>query len=49
MTVIYIEDGIRLIQPRHKNHENEWNTWMPGVQIGAVVDSPMNPLLYRAE
>lgn len=49
MTVIYIEDGIRLIQPRHKNHENDWNTWMPGVQIGAVVDSPMNPLLYRAE
>ncbi|MCX6018678.1 MAG: phytanoyl-CoA dioxygenase family protein [Chloroflexi bacterium] len=49
MTVIYIEDGIRLSQPRHKNHENDWNTWMPGVQIGAAVDSPMNPVLYRAE
>jgi hypothetical protein len=38
MTVIYIEDGIRLIQPRHKNHENDWNTWMPGVQIGTNVN-----------
>lgn len=48
MTMIYIEDGIRLIRPRHKNHENDWNTWMPGVEIGGIVDSPMNPVLYRA-
>jgi ectoine hydroxylase-related dioxygenase (phytanoyl-CoA dioxygenase family) len=48
MTMIYIEDGIRLMQPRHKNHENDWKSWMPGVQIGAVVDSPLNPVLYRS-
>lgn len=49
MTMIYMEDGIRLIQPRYKNHENDRNSWMPGVQIGAVADSPLNPVLYRRE
>jgi ectoine hydroxylase-related dioxygenase (phytanoyl-CoA dioxygenase family) len=49
MTMIYIEDGMRLIEPKHKNHENDWNTWMPGTKIGAVIDSPLNPVLYRSE
>ncbi len=46
MTVIYIEDGIRLIAPKHQNHEKDWHAWMPGVAIGAKVDSPLNPVLY---
>lgn len=48
MTVIYIEDGIRLVAPRNNNQENDWRICMPGARIGEVVDTPMNPVLYRA-
>lgn len=45
MTVIYMADGIRLIEPRRKQHIADWDAFMPGVQPGEVVDSPLNPLL----
>jgi ectoine hydroxylase-related dioxygenase (phytanoyl-CoA dioxygenase family) len=48
MTVIYMEDGIRLMAPKNKNQQNDWNSWLPGAQIGEVVDTPLNPILYRA-
>jgi len=48
MTVIYIEDGIRVVQPINKNQENDWRICMPGAQIGEVVATEMNPVLYRA-
>jgi ectoine hydroxylase-related dioxygenase (phytanoyl-CoA dioxygenase family) len=48
MTVIYIEDGMRLVEPSNKNQINDWNTWMPGARIGEVINTPFNPILYRA-
>jgi ectoine hydroxylase-related dioxygenase (phytanoyl-CoA dioxygenase family) len=45
MTVIYIADGIRLIEPTRKQHYADWEAFMPGVQPGEVVDSPLNPVL----
>lgn len=48
MTIIYMEDGIKLIEPKNKNHVNDWNRWMPGAQVGEAVDSPLNPVIYRA-
>jgi hypothetical protein len=49
MTIIYVEDGIRLIAPKHKNHQNDWDTWMPGLKIGDVVATHLNPLIYSAD
>jgi ectoine hydroxylase-related dioxygenase (phytanoyl-CoA dioxygenase family) len=49
MTIIYMEDGIRLIAPKHKNHQADWDTWMPGARIGEVVATPLNPVLYSAD
>ncbi len=49
MTIIYMEDGIKLIQPKHKNHENDWATWMPDVKVGEAVASPLNPVIYSAD
>ena len=46
MTVIYIEDGIRLIAPNSKARQNDWDTWMPGARIGEVIATPLNPVLY---
>lgn len=48
MTVIYMEDGIRLAEPENKNQQNDWNTWMPGARIGEVVATSINPVLYHA-
>ena len=48
MTVIYMEDGIKLIEPKHKNHQNDWDTWMPGARVGEVVATAKNPVLYSA-
>lgn len=45
MTVIYMADGIRLVEPRRKQHYLDWEAFMPGVQPGEVVDSPLNPVL----
>jgi ectoine hydroxylase-related dioxygenase (phytanoyl-CoA dioxygenase family) len=45
MTVIYIADGIRLVEPTRKQHYADWEAFMPGVQPGEVVDSPLNPVL----
>lgn len=45
MTVIYMEDGIRLIEPARKQHYLDWQAFMPGVEPGEVVDSPLNPVL----
>jgi ectoine hydroxylase-related dioxygenase (phytanoyl-CoA dioxygenase family) len=47
MTVIYMEDGIRLIEPKNKNHIADWNTWMAGTKVGEVAATHLNPVLYR--
>lgn len=48
MTIIYMEDGIRLISPKNKNHQLDWDTWMPGLKVGEVAATKLNPLIYSA-
>jgi ectoine hydroxylase-related dioxygenase (phytanoyl-CoA dioxygenase family) len=48
MTIIYIEDGVRLAAPNSKAQQRDWEVWMPTVRIGEIVDSPKNPVMYRA-
>lgn len=45
MTVIFMADGIRLIEPERPQHYLDWEAFMPGVKPGEVVDSPLNPVL----
>jgi len=45
MTVIYMDAETRLKQPENKNQENDWHTWCPGAEIGAVIDTPLNPVV----
>ncbi len=47
MTVIYIEDGIRVAQPKSTSQENDLRTWMPGASVGDVIASELNPVLYH--
>lgn len=47
MTMIYLEDGIRLIEPKHDHHRLDWEMWLPGAEVGEVVDTPLNPVVYH--
>lgn len=46
MTIIYMEEDMRLIAPKNKNHQSDWDNWMPGAKVGEIINSPLNPLLY---
>jgi ectoine hydroxylase-related dioxygenase (phytanoyl-CoA dioxygenase family) len=47
MTVIYMDKDITLKAPENEGQQNDWETWCPGVTIGSVVNSPINPVLYE--
>jgi len=47
MTVIYMEDGIRLTEPANTDQRNDWDRWMPGAVVGEIVATDLNPVLYR--
>lgn len=46
MTVIYMEQDMRLQQPKNQSQQNDWNAWCPGATVGAVIASPLNPVIY---
>jgi len=46
MTIIYMEKDMKLKQPENKNQENDWHTWCPGAEVGEIINSPINPVLY---
>ena len=48
MTVIYIDEDMRLVEPKTKAHQADHATWMPGAQVGEVIDTPLNPVLWSS-
>jgi ectoine hydroxylase-related dioxygenase (phytanoyl-CoA dioxygenase family) len=48
MTMIYMDMDARLHEPKNKNQRADWETWLPGVRVGALCASPINPVLYSA-
>jgi ectoine hydroxylase-related dioxygenase (phytanoyl-CoA dioxygenase family) len=46
MTIIYMDENMRLLPARNKNQENDTKWWCPGVQAGDVIASPLNPVIY---
>ena len=49
MTIIYVDEDIRLVPPKNKNQIADMERWCPGVQVGEVVASPLNPVLYSSK
>ncbi len=45
-TIIYMDEQIRLSEPKNRNQEIDWERWCPGVRVGEVVNSELNPVLY---
>lgn len=46
MTVIYMDKDMKLKAPSNEGQQNDWDTWCPGVKIGEIINSPLNPILY---
>ena len=47
MTVIYMDKDMRLVSPSNDGQVNDWNTWCPGAKIGEVIDTHLNPILFK--
>jgi ectoine hydroxylase-related dioxygenase (phytanoyl-CoA dioxygenase family) len=47
MTVIYMDKDMLLKNPDNKNQIHDWNTWCPGANIGEVIDTALNPILFQ--
>ena len=48
MTMIYMDENIRVTEPRNKNHIADRDRWMPGLETGDVLSSALNPVLYSS-
>lgn len=48
ITIIYMDENIRLIAPKNKNHVLDTERWCPGVQVGEVLASPLNPVIFSS-
>jgi len=49
MCTIYMDDAMRLKAPENDNQQADWDTWCPGAKVGALIDTPLNPVLYHRE
>jgi ectoine hydroxylase-related dioxygenase (phytanoyl-CoA dioxygenase family) len=49
MTVIYMDEEMRLAEPKNKNQVIDKQELCPGVLIGAIIDSPLTPQIYSRE
>lgn len=47
MTIIYMEDGMRLARPKNRNQQRDWERWLPGAAVGELIDTPLNPVIYN--
>jgi ectoine hydroxylase-related dioxygenase (phytanoyl-CoA dioxygenase family) len=45
-TIIYIDKDITLIEPQNPNQLNDRNDYCPGIEVGNICDSKLNPLIY---
>ena len=48
LATTYFEDGARVIDAPHMVN-GDWRRFMPGVEPGEVIDSPLNPVLHPAK
>jgi len=46
MTIIYMDQDMRLTAPRNDMQRNDWATWCPGAVPGQVIQTARNPLIY---
>jgi len=48
MTMIYMDENMRLMQPRNDNQAKDWAQWCPGAVVDEIINTPKNPVIYSA-
>ncbi len=48
MTVIYMDEEMRLAAPQNENQQADWEGWCPGAKIGERIETPINPVLWSS-
>lgn len=48
MTMIYMDENMRLKAPENDNQQADWDTWCPGAVVGELIDTPINPVMYSS-
>lgn len=46
MTMIYMDKDCKVASPVNHNQQKDWDKWLPGLAIGDVAASKINPLLF---
>jgi ectoine hydroxylase-related dioxygenase (phytanoyl-CoA dioxygenase family) len=46
MTIIYMDEDMRLTQPVNSYQEADRASYAPGIAVGDIIDSPMNPVVW---
>ncbi|MGH7997508.1 MAG: phytanoyl-CoA dioxygenase family protein, partial [Opitutaceae bacterium] len=46
MTVIYVDEQIRLAEPRSTAQENDRQAWCQGAEVGGILNGPLTPVLW---
>jgi hypothetical protein len=46
-TIIYMDSDMRLVNPKNKNQQRDWDVWTPSTKVGEIMDDPLNPILYE--
>lgn len=46
MTMIYVDENIRLAEPKNRHQEGDRQSWCQGVEVGEILDGPLNPVLW---
>jgi ectoine hydroxylase-related dioxygenase (phytanoyl-CoA dioxygenase family) len=49
MTIIYVADGMRVLEPDTNARKADLKRWMPELKAGDLINSPLNPLLYKLD
>ena len=47
MTIIYMDAAMRLADPVNTMQDNDRRDWCPGAVVGEVIQTALNPVLYR--
>ncbi len=47
MTIIYMDAAMRLAEPINDAQRHDRTRWCAGVDVGAIIDAPGNPLLFQ--
>lgn len=48
MTIIYMDEDMVLKYPENHMQVNDWNAWCPGAEVGEIIDTELNPVIYSA-